>query len=309
MNNKLTSIIRKELIKLFESGAHLKTEGTLSFDDPFAGTGGAPDFGPSRPNGQGKMGGKPVAKPRPQGNSKTRPNVPYCWNGEHNIQRPPFGPTYPLAGGVHIHDGYEYVWCAGKSAWLVINESCSVPCIDTTNNQSYCWDGAHTSPPPPFMTPGNYDGEIVSHMDGFDYLWCMGSSAWVVQNDPTCNAACTTGAAVTPVNTNIPTSAIKPTDTDPLKFNMREIDLKEKVIGYVDGDINKPICSCNGVNWTNCGAGCACCDSSSPSDYPGATKVVKHRPQAKTKKINMAEIKNHIRSLLKDKKSDCGCGK
>ena len=114
-----------------------------------------------------------------------------------------------------------------------------------------------------------------------------------------------------------------------IRKTLKEIDLKENVIGYVDGDINKPICSCNGVNWVNCGAGCACCDSSSPSDYPGATKIVKGmadlaksgergvntkgvakpRPQAKTEKTNMAEIKNHIRSLLKDKKSDCGCGK
>ena len=58
----------------------------------------------------------------------------------------------------------------------------------------------------------HFDGETVTHTDGFEYLWCMGASAWVVQNDPTCNAVCTTGAAVTPLY-NEPFTGIKPTYT------------------------------------------------------------------------------------------------
>ena len=39
------------------------------------------------------------------------------------------------------------------------------------------------------MTAG-YDQQIMQHTDGFEYLWCAGASAWVVQNDPSCNAEC-----------------------------------------------------------------------------------------------------------------------
>ena len=50
-----------------------------------------------------------------------------------------------------------------------------------------------------------------------------------------------------------------------IRETLKEIDLREKVTGYVDGDRNKPICSCNGVNWINCGAGCACCNVPNPA--------------------------------------------
>ena len=51
-----------------------------------------------------------------------------------------------------------------------------------------------------------------------------------------------------------------------IKKTLKEIDLRENIIGYVDGDINQPICGCNGVNWINCGGGCACCGMVNPAE-------------------------------------------
>ena len=75
--------------------------------------------------------------------------------------------------------------------------------------------------------------------------------------------------------------------------------IRENIIGYVDGDINKPICGCNGHNWTNCGAGCACCNSSNPLDYPGAVKVDReeYKPN-KTKGNKDTNVRRKIREEL-----------
>ena len=77
--------------------------------------------------------------------------------------------------------------------------------------------------------------------------------------------------------------------------------IREEIIGYVDGDINKPICGCNGINWINCGAGCACCGKSDPSDYPGAVKVVKGmvtKNRRKRATNDIADLKEYTRNRI-----------
>jgi len=126
-----------------------------------------------------------------------------------------YGPQNPLIAGTPSTPDMAY--CSDPNALgctYQYNNSNWQPYTGSPISTSpYCWDGTHTVPPPPFMIAGNYDQEIVQHTDGYQYLWCMGASAWIVQNYPACNAECTTGAAVTPINTNNPTSAIKPIRT------------------------------------------------------------------------------------------------
>jgi len=126
-----------------------------------------------------------------------------------------YGPQNPLTSGAGNTD---MAYCSDPNALgctYQYNSSNWQPYTGASlgSTSPYCWDGTHTVPPPPFMTPGNYDQEIVQHTDGYQYLWCMGASAWIVQNYSACDAECTTGAAVTPISTNNPTSATKPIRT------------------------------------------------------------------------------------------------
>ena len=52
----------------------------------------------------------------------------------------------------------------------------------------FCFDGVHDVSYPPFGHPAN-DGDMMTH-NGFEYMWCEGYSAWIIQNHPACEASC-----------------------------------------------------------------------------------------------------------------------
>tara|TARA_R110002167_G_scaffold7501_1_gene35640 strand:- start:12124 stop:13020 length:897 start_codon:yes stop_codon:yes gene_type:complete len=147
---------------------------------------------------------------------------------------------YPLAYCNNSNTvGCSYEYSSNTGNWAL--EGYNPPQQPT----SYCWPGNHNPSYPPFGNHGAYDQEIVTHTDGFEYLWCMGASAWVVQNDPTCNAECS------------------------------------NVSGGSDSMVR-----------------------------PGrGQKDIKGRKQIQPAKRDMKEIKNQIKALLKEKKTNCGCGK